>query len=248
MPIHDWARVDANLYHHFHQFWTTEICRALNGGLLPVGFEALIEQHAAGREPDVLAVERPRRPAAPQGGALLADRPRTRHVIEVKQDRLAARGNRIVVRHQLGDVVCVIEVVSPGNKHSQFAIQSFVGKAVEFLRNGVHLLVVDLFPPTPRDPRGLPGVILDELGEPFELAADKPLTLAGYATGDPQVGPAIMAYVEQVAVGDPLPNMPAYLEWEGYVSVPLEATYQAAWANCPPSMREVVETGRLVDE
>ena len=30
MPIHDWSRVDANLFHHFHQAWTMTICNKLN--------------------------------------------------------------------------------------------------------------------------------------------------------------------------------------------------------------------------
>jgi len=250
MPIHDWARVDANLFHHFHQRWTIAISDALNAGLLPSGYEALIEQHAAGHEPDVLAVERtPKRPRpSPRGGAVLADPPKTRYMIAVKEDALAARANRVVVRHRLGDVICVIEVVSPGNKHSRLAFDAFVRKAVGFLRNGVHLSIVDLLPPTARDPNGLPAAILGEFGESFELTPDKPLTVAAYAAGDPVAGLATTAYVEPVAVGDPLPGLPVYLEWGEYVPVSLEATYQVAWANCPPSMRELVETGRLADE
>lgn len=82
MPIHDWSRVDANLFHHFHQAWTMTICHALNSGLLPKGFSALVEQHAAGLVPDVLAVERSRRgPLLPdiRGGAVVtAEPPQTR--------------------------------------------------------------------------------------------------------------------------------------------------------------------------
>ena len=35
MPIHDWTRVDAGLFHDFHQDWTIELSRSLNAGLLP---------------------------------------------------------------------------------------------------------------------------------------------------------------------------------------------------------------------
>jgi len=34
MPIHAWGKVDANLFHDFHQTWTISIRNALNGGLL----------------------------------------------------------------------------------------------------------------------------------------------------------------------------------------------------------------------
>ena len=81
--------------------------------------------------------------------------------------------------------------------------------------------------------------------DPVELDVDarelKPGAVEGwpaYVAGVPKT-----AYVEPVGVGDRLPDMPAYLDDEGYVPVPLEATYQAAWASCPEDMREAVEHG-----
>ena len=58
MPVHDWLPVDANVYHHFHQMWTMHICDALNDGLLPAGYSALIDQRSPTVAPDVLALER----------------------------------------------------------------------------------------------------------------------------------------------------------------------------------------------
>jgi hypothetical protein len=250
MPVHDWSRVDANLFHDFHQTWSINIRNALNAGLLPPGYSALVERHAGGLIPDVLAVQRrprPNRPTQP-GAGLLTPPPKTRHVVQAK-NALAARGNRIVIRHRLGEVVCVIEIISPGNKSGRAALRAFVEKTVEVLCQGVHVLVIDLFPPTPRDPQGIHKAIWDEFeDEPFELPPDKPLTLAAYVAGDLTAGIATTAYVESIGVGDALPDMPAYLEHGVYVAAPLEATYQAAWATCPPDMRELVETGRLSDE
>src|SRR3954469_13052895 len=57
MPIHDWSRVDAGIFHAFHHDWITEIARALNRGLLPPEYYALPEQHAAGFGPDVLTLQ-----------------------------------------------------------------------------------------------------------------------------------------------------------------------------------------------
>lgn len=213
MPVHDWSRVDANVFHHFHQRWTIAICDTLNAGLLPPGYSALVEQHAGGLIP------------------------------------LAARANRIVIRHRLGEVVCVVEIVSPGNKSSRAALRAFVEKTIEFLRQGIHLLVIDLLPPTARDPQGVHKAIWDEIEEePFELPPDKPLTLAAYVAGDLLTGSEVTAYIELLGVGDTLPNMPAYLDRSGYIPVPLEATYQAAWATCPADLRELVETGKLSGE
>jgi hypothetical protein len=251
MPIHDWSRVEANVFDHFHQRWTIAICDALNSGLLPEGYSALVEQHALGLIPDVLALQRrmpPKRSGPPQGGVLAATPPKTRLVMQTKE--LAARGNRIAIRHRLGEVVCVIEIVSPGNKASQSGLRSFVAKSIDFLRHGVHMLVIDLFPPTPRDPSGIHKAIWEELGEdePFELPSEKPLTLVAYVAGNLVAGIETTAYIELVAVGDALPDMPAYLDQDSYVPIPLEATYLAAWAKCPGDMRELVETGRLSGE
>jgi hypothetical protein len=248
MPVHNWARIDANVFHHFHQRWTIAICDALNAGLLPPGYSALVEQHAGGLVPDVLALERRSRSKPLPGGVLTVTPPKT-SIMRQAKSVLAARANRIVIRHRLGDVVSVLEIVSPGNKSGKAALRAFVEKTIDFLRKGIHLLVIDLLPPTKRDPQGIHKAIWDEIEEePFELPPDKPLTLAAYVAGDLVAGSETTAYVELIGFGDCLPDMPAYLSRAGYVPVPLEATYQAAWANCPADMRELVETGKLSGE
>ena len=57
MPMHDWTRVDAGIYHHFLHEWISEINRALNRGLLPPDYYAMAEQVAAGFGPDVLTLQ-----------------------------------------------------------------------------------------------------------------------------------------------------------------------------------------------
>ncbi len=51
MPIHDWTRVGAGVFHAFHHDWITELSRALNHGLLPLEYYALPEQIAGGSVP-----------------------------------------------------------------------------------------------------------------------------------------------------------------------------------------------------
>jgi hypothetical protein len=241
MPIHDWTRVSAGLFHHFHQAWTIYLSSSLNAGVLPPGYFALAEQPSAGLVPDVLTLQhRPGTVSTNGGGVAIATAPpRTRYVRQAEADLLVAKANRIAIRHPLGHVVAVIEIVSPGNKSSRTALRNFVEKTAGFLRQGVHLLVIDLFPPTSRDPQGLHKAIWDEiLEEPFELPPDKPLTLAAYSAGLP-----LVAYVEPVAVGDVLTEMPLFLEPECYVPAPLEATYQATWATCPAPLKDAVDPG-----
>ncbi len=87
------------------------------------------------------------------------------------------------------------------------------------------MLIVDLFPPTPRDPHGIHKAIWDEFeSKPFRLPSRKRLVLAAYVAGDLSVGRSTQAYVEPIGVGDKLPDMPAYLNPDSYVPVPLEST------------------------
>jgi hypothetical protein len=98
MPINDWTRVDAGIFHHFHQRWIGVITDLLNQSLLP------------------------------------------------------------------GDhLVAIVEIVSKGNKSGRKAFDDFVRKAAELMGHQVHLLILDLQPPTSRDPQGIHGAIWDEV-------------------------------------------------------------------------------------
>src|SRR5262249_16845167 len=143
MPIHDWTRVPSGLFHDFHQSWSIRIKDALNAGRLPKGMSALVEQRSGPREGDILTIERrtpPQRSGTGEGGGVLTqERPTTTIVRRTTKAIFAARANRIVVRHHLGRIVAVIEILSPGNKDSRSAVRDFVVKAVDFLRQGIHL-------------------------------------------------------------------------------------------------------------
>jgi len=69
----------------------------------------------------------------------------------------------------------------------------------------------------------------------FVLPAGKPLTLAAYTGGQ-----SPEAFVEPVAVGASLPDMPLFLTPDVYVAVPLEATYQSSWEAVPSFWRDVL--------
>jgi hypothetical protein len=250
MPIHDWNRVAAGIFHEFHLDWIFTLKQALNQGVLPPDYYALGEQVAGGLHPDVLTLEQ-KRPASPaQGGngslevaahggiALAVAPPRVRFTVSVEAMIQAQRRKRIAIRHVSDDrVVALLEIVSPGNKSTQHALRAFVEKSVEFLEAGIHLLVLDLFPPGPRDPQGIHAAIWSEIhDEPFQLPPDKPLTLASYSAGS-----IYRAFIDPVAVGDELPSMPLFLEEEMYVPVPLEATYRTAFAAVPKRWRVDLE-------
>ena len=48
-------------------------------------------------------------------------------------------------------------------------------------------------------------------------------------------------YLEHVAVGAALPEMPLFLRLDRHVNVPLEPTYQAAYRGMPAFWRDVLE-------
>jgi hypothetical protein len=218
MPIHDWTRVDAGIFHAFHHDWITYISHALNRGLLPADYYALPEQIAGGLGPDVLTLRRPGSNGAPppvgppEGGVALAVAPpRVRIRMRSEANRYAAKAKVVTIRHVSNhQVVAMVEIVSPGNKNNQNGLNAFVRKAHEALAAGIHLLLVDLFPPSTC------------------------VACVGGAGAE--------AFIELLGVGDALPDMPLFLTPDVYVLVPLEATYQGAWEGMPAYWREVLTT------
>ena len=192
MPVHDWTRVDAGIFHAFHHDWITDLARALNAGILPEDYYALPEQHAAGFGADVLTLQGSRDdendlaapPSSDGGGRLLVAAPQLAPTAETDMEFYRRKQTPLVVRHVSGDrVVAMIEIVSPGNKSTRNALRAFVEKAAELLDQRIHLLIVDLLPPGRHEPHGIHAAIWDEIaGQEYIPPAGQPLTLAAYET------------------------------------------------------------------
>jgi hypothetical protein len=247
MPVHDWTRVGAGTVHDFHVAWITAIRNVLNENVLPPDYYAMAEQIAGPLGPDVLTLqavegnggELPRPPTGPI--ALATTAPRVRFTATAEMDEYVLKRRTLVIRHSSDDrIIALVEIVSPGNKASRHALRSFVEKAAEALYRGYHLLILDLFPPGPRDPQGIHAAIWAQISDDaFTLPPDKPLTLAAYSAG-----PLKQAFVDPVAVGDVLPEMPLFLEPAAYVNMPLEVTYQDAYRGVPRRWQRVLESSR----
>ncbi|MBY0527715.1 MAG: DUF4058 family protein [Gemmataceae bacterium] len=245
MPIHDWTRVTAGTFHDFHLAWIAALRDVLNNGVLPADYYAMAEQIAGHFGPDVLALEAGNGTGVGasegegQGGPVAVARSATRirYTARAEMDDYVLKQRTLVIRHATNDrVVALVEIVSPGNKSSRHALRTFVQKAAEALYRGYHLLIIDLFPPGPRDPQGIHGAVWAEISdENYQAPLDQPLTLAAYAADRIKT-----AYVEPVATGELLPDMPLFLEPEVYVDVPLESTYLAAWHGVPRRWRQVL--------
>jgi len=150
----------------------------------------------------------------------------------------ALRRRTLVIRYREDhQIVALVEILSAGNKDRRSSLVAMVDKVVSALQQGYHVLVIDLHPPTARDPRGIHGAVWDEVGHGvYEPPAGRPLTLVAYEADTPPC-----AYVEPTAVGAVLPSMPLFLQPGWYISVPLEQTYMAAYRGVPQVWREVIE-------
>lgn len=251
MPMHDWTRAEFGVFHAFHNTWIAELQKALNDHVLPPEYYALGEQRAGDIGPDVLTLQAQEDPYQANGWsrsndesgrgmvALAETPPRVRITLEAEDLAFyLARQRSILIRQAAGDrVVAMIEIVSPGNKHGQRALDDLVDKVVAALEVGIHILIIDGLPPGPRDPDGIHGVIWDRLlAGSYQAPDGDPLTLVSYAARG-----TITAFVEPFRVGSPLPDMPLFLQPGHYVPVPLEATYLSAWSGVPQRWRRVIE-------
>lgn len=262
MPIHDWTRVDAGIFHAFHLEWISALTHMLNDALLPDEYYALQEQSATRLGPDVLTLRRADDEAqtadnnaadkqdaeddvsaepAPARAATALCAPRLRPTAQTDLAYYRKKQNAVVVRHTSGDdVVAVIEIASRGNKSTANALRAFVEKAARLLDGGIHLLILDLQPPGRRDPSGIHGAIWEEIdGSEYVAPTEKPLTLVSY-----EAAAMVQAYVANVAIGDTPPAMPLFLEEGKAVDVPLEATYRTAFAGIAARWRRVLEAPR----
>ena len=178
---------------------------------MPADYFALAEQHAGETIPDILTLSHVDRqaPSTDSGGLAVEEAPPKVSLCMTADESIAYRALRrtIAIRHRTGhDLVAMIEILSPGNKSSRSAVDQFVAKSASAIRLGIHLLVIDLFPPTSFDPQGMHGEIWAQVGGQFQLPPNQPLLFAAYeAVERPR------AYVEPSAVGHELPLMPVFL-------------------------------------
>jgi hypothetical protein len=251
MALHDWSRVDAGTFHNFHLLWTADLCNRLNAGLLPESCYAMAEQHTGPYSPDAIALRTRSADGTSQGDvteldlhgttAVATTAPRVKFVAELEDVGYSARRRTIVIRHASGNrILALLEILSPGNKSSEYSFEQFIDKVATFLMQGYHVLVVDLHRSGNFDPTGVHGALWRELGgKPYEPPDGKTRTLGSY-TGWPQ----ITAYVEPLAIGDPLVTMPLFIEQTHYVNVPLAESYDQVFAALPKQVREML-TSRL---
>jgi len=249
MPMHDWTKVEAGIYHDFHLEWIMKIKAAINQRL-PKGYYALAEQRTGIFGPDVLTLQMGI-PGSENHPWKSSDNGNTTTLQATKP---TARGTgsaakyyfnkqrSITLRHVSHDrLVAVIEIVSPGNISSLTVAEEFVHKVLSFLKHDIHVSFVNPFAASNHAAHGLHSKIWENLTGDDEtfLTQDEPFEVVAYEAGE-----ATEFYVRPFAVGMKVPTMPVFLIPGGHIEVPLEETYNAAFEAVPARWRDVVAAGK----
>jgi len=229
MPVHDWNRVDPGIFHDFHHEWISVTRRELNRILRGSDYYALAEQIVSGFGPDVLTLKLPgNEPEVPlprDSSMSVMVAPQSKIAIQSAPGWYTNRKKSVVVRHVSDHrVVAVLEIVSPGNKTSQWAISAFTSKIQSLLTSQIHVSFVDVFPPTARAPQGLHPIVWEDAGgDCFAFNPAQPLLSAAY------VAVEYRAYLDPFAIGEPLPSLPVFLTPFEHITVDMETTYRVAF-------------------
>jgi hypothetical protein len=245
MPLHEWDRVRAGKFHHFHNSWIYKLCDRLNAGLLPRGFYAAGKQVAGDVEPDVLTLQRSGESQPDWRGATAViaveeHPPKATYTFDAEQGAYVRKQDQVVIRATDGDrIVALIEIVSRANKQSRHEIDRFLRKIAAAIDSGYHTLMIDLHIPGSFDPLGMHAAVWDYMFGTCPELPSGARSIVSY-----RVDPSLRAYVEPLALGQPLPSMPLFLDAAWYVRTPLEETYMQAWAGLPEPWKQEITGSR----
>ena len=226
MPLNDWR--DERGWDGVHLLWLAQLLDWVQPRL-PAGFRAYVGSvpaltlEANNGKPDVTVRgwREPPPPAAP--GAL---------VIAPDREAVAAftpDAHRALHVDWHGQLIAAIELVSPRNKDRLDAKARYARRYQGYLRQGVHLMLVDVFP----QPAGFSfaDAVSDDLGlgEP----PTPPPFAASYRVGAPvpdgaEMGTPVGVWNRPLAPGQALPELPLPLDGDAAVVIDLEATYTQA--------------------
>jgi hypothetical protein len=132
-----------------------------------------------------------------------------------------------VLKTDEGLLVAAIEIVSPRNKDRPAARDGFVGKCLDYLGQGVCVVVIDVVT-TYR--ANLHAEIAQALGSPADglVAQEGALYAATYRPTIRGERPEVDVWTAPCRVGEPLPTMPLRLTGDTFVPVEFELCYVEA--------------------
>lgn len=213
----------------FHSYWAVAIGTHLNE-TLPRRFHAAVQQHHGSRiEADVLEYDQG--PAAgangEAGGVALQTYapPQATGVLSASfPDEVEIPVVDVEDSEQL---VGVIELVSPSNKHDPASRRAFAGKCAAYVLNGVGLIVVD---PVLVKHFNLHDELIDLLQQPveFRMVHGSWTYASAYRPVRRGESNQIDYWALPLAVGAELPTLPLALKGWGCIPVSLEDSYAEA--------------------
>ncbi len=230
MPLHNWSKLPG--CEGVHIFWMTELARWLKSRLPPeykafIGASPMLGIDVGMFKPDVgvQSLSNPNLgPSANGSHSALSTIESEKPDLEVAVATLHEDSSVMV--EQSGRLVSVIELISPRNKDRPESRIHYCNRYLSYLKNGVHLLMVDVHS-RPTD-FSFAQPIAAEFGiEPPPIVA--PLAV-GYRVGEPAAegGRMLGVWQRPLVVDQPLPQMQLPLLGKHLVSVDLEATYNRA--------------------
>jgi hypothetical protein len=222
MPLHDWR--DDRGWNSLHLVWQNQLLDWIQPRL-PAGYRAYLGSvpaltiDAPNGRPDVGVRRWDREPAQGAGasGSPPLPEPDTEAVAVFELDPQTA------VQIDLhGQLIAAIEIVSPRNKDRPDARQRYLGRYLGYVRQAVHLMLIDLLP------RPADFSFADVLAANLRLdQAPCPVPFAvSYRVGEPVPEGTVMGvWRRPLTVGGPLPMLPLALTTTQAIGIDLEYTY-----------------------
>jgi hypothetical protein len=228
MPLHDWK--DERGWDGVHLLWLAQLLDWIQPRL-PPGFRAYVGsvpaltlEAANGGKPDVTVRgwRLPLSAAVPKSSAALAPDRETVATFTLDPQRAIH-----VDWH--GQLIAVIEVVWPRNKDRRDSKERYTRRYLGYLRQGVHLMLIDLF----SQPAGFSfaDAISNYLG--LDEPATPPPHAISYRVGNSvpraqEMGTQLAVWCRLLKAGEPLPELPLALDQDQLVVIDLEKTYHEA--------------------
>jgi len=214
-----------------HAAWSGEIMRRLNGHWLRERFVALermtVSEHS---EIDIAAYDTFVPPGGTGGnGPAVATLPAwTVPAPALSYSTTFPELNEIqVVAQESGRLVAAIELVCPGNKDPPSAREAFAAKCVDYLGQGVCVVIIDVV--TERRANLHNEIALRTDAPPEALLPDGiDLYAATYRPATRNQDFQIDVWTAPCAVGQPLPTMPMRLTGDTFMPVEFELAYTQA--------------------
>ena len=234
----DWSRVAPGIYHDFHNSWIMHLKESLNAGRLPDSYYALGEQRAGDFGPDGLTLQSSEgagnldpndhlnlSPWSPDlskhvaGDVWFQNRCTTLRVVLPRLARLGESCNGQTPCDLLNAGVSVPSDAPPQVSAEQQAADNLRYYAMRQRHITIRHVSNDRI------------VAMIEIVSPGNRQ-----TLVSYAAGNP-----IRAFIEPMAIDDPMIDMPLFLTSEHYVPLPLVETHAKAYQGLPSRWRRVLE-------